>query len=279
MEIIKADTRKSTSLLKKLLKDTFNIKTSVRSDFYSMGCSLRIEYALGADQKEVKAIASKLQDSGFDGMTDSKFSIDNEGLIVDGFELENFDYVFVNQTIPTTLKYKLAKMVSDTISFEGVPALTKEEDLNASFGSRQFGVWNWGELINWIFEKRNFATQIEEKIILKSVHYSETSNGKVYFLYEVDGVEYSTEVLPGAEYAATENVSIEEPAAEIEIVQGEVNIIDYSEKAIAVIGDTKPIKDKLKELGGKWNNKLSCGPGWIFSKKRMEEVVNALNTK
>lgn len=279
MEIIKSDTRKSTSLLKKLLKDSFNIKTSVRSDFYSMGCSLRIEYALGVDEKQVKAIASKLQDSGFDGMTDSKFSIDNEGLIVDGYELENFDHVFVSQTIPTSLKFRLAKMVSDTISFEGVPALTKEEDFTSSFGEKQFGVWSWSELLNWMFEKRNFATQIEEKIILKSVHYSETSNGKVYFLYEVDGVEYSTEVVPGAEFAKNETESTEEPATEIKSVQGEVNIIDYSEKAIAVIGDTKPIKDKLKELGGKWNNKLTCGPGWIFSKKRMEEVINALNTK
>lgn len=32
-----------------------------------------------------------------------------------------------------------------------------------------------------------------------------------------------------------------------------VEIIDYSEKAIAVIGDTKPIKDQLKELGGRFN--------------------------
>ncbi len=279
MEIIKADTRKSTSLLKKLLKDSFNIKTSVRSDFYSMGCSLRIEYALGIDEKQVKAIASKLQDSGFDGMTDSKFSIDNEGLIVDGFELENFDRVFVNQTLPDSLKYRMAKMISDNHKFDEVPELNSQEEFHTSFGSRIFNAWTWSELFSSLFTVRNFATQDEEKIVLKSVHFSEINNCKVYFLYEVDGVEYNTEVLPGAEYAATENVSIEEPAAEIETVQGEVNIIDYSEKAIAVIGDTKPIKDKLKDLGGKWNNRLTCGPGWVFSKKRTEEVINALNSK
>ena len=50
-----------------------------------------------------------------------------------------------------------------------------------------------------------------------------------------------------------------------------VFLIDYSEKAIAVYGDTKPIKDKLLSLGGKFNMNLTISgvkqPGWIFSKK------------
>jgi|GEM_PF-42146 len=55
----------------------------------------------------------------------------------------------------------------------------------------------------------------------------------------------------------------------------EIQIINYSEKAIAVIGDTKPIADKLQEIGGRFNDHLSCGPGWVFSKKR-EEMVRTL---
>ena len=51
-----------------------------------------------------------------------------------------------------------------------------------------------------------------------------------------------------------------------------VQIIDYSDKAIAVIGDTKQIKQELKDAGGRFNPKLSCGPGWIFSKKSLEKV-------
>jgi len=62
-----------------------------------------------------------------------------------------------------------------------------------------------------------------------------------------------------------------------EIEAGKVNILDYSEKAIAVIGETKPIKDTLKELGGKFNAFLKCGPGWIFPKTKQEQVKNALN--
>lgn len=61
-----------------------------------------------------------------------------------------------------------------------------------------------------------------------------------------------------------------------EVTAGTVQIVDYSEKAIAVIGDTKTIKDKLKSLGGKFNFRLSCGPGWIFKKSDLEKITKAL---
>lgn len=56
-------------------------------------------------------------------------------------------------------------------------------------------------------------------------------------------------------------------------------IIDYSAKAIAVIGDTKPIKDALKAMGGRFNPKLTCGAGWIFSARKREEVAALLGAE
>lgn len=53
-----------------------------------------------------------------------------------------------------------------------------------------------------------------------------------------------------------------------------LTIIEYNDKSFAVIGDTKPIKDELKRLGGRFNGKLSCGSGWIFSNKA-RDAVNA----
>ena len=57
-----------------------------------------------------------------------------------------------------------------------------------------------------------------------------------------------------------------------------INIIDYSEKAFAVVGDTKAVKDDLKKLGGRFNSKLSCGCGWIFSNKMREEVERFISS-
>ena len=56
-----------------------------------------------------------------------------------------------------------------------------------------------------------------------------------------------------------------------------VQIIDYSEKAIAVVGDTRAIKDTLKTIGGRFNSHLSCGAGWIFSKTKEATLREALN--
>ena len=50
-------------------------------------------------------------------------------------------------------------------------------------------------------------------------------------------------------------------------------IEDYTAKSIVVYGDTKVYKDKLKELGGKYNGNLSVGPGWVFSNKKKEEII------
>lgn len=49
-------------------------------------------------------------------------------------------------------------------------------------------------------------------------------------------------------------------------------IVDYSEKAIAVIGDTKQYREVFKAIRGSFNPRLTCGAGWIFSKKRTEDV-------
>ena len=55
-----------------------------------------------------------------------------------------------------------------------------------------------------------------------------------------------------------------------------LEIVNYSEKAIAVFGETKAIKDELKKLGGKFNPVLKHNgekrAGWIFSKKQTDKV-------
>ena len=68
------------------------------------------------------------------------------------------------------------------------------------------------------------------------------------------------------------DVKASEPVVTVEGLE----IVDYSEKAIAVFGDTKTIKDELKKLGGKFNPALKYNgekrAGWIFSKKQAEKV-------
>ena len=53
----------------------------------------------------------------------------------------------------------------------------------------------------------------------------------------------------------------------------------YSEKSFVVRGDdTKNQKDKLKDLGGKWNSNLKDGGGWIFSNNNKNKVQEWLKS-
>jgi len=58
-------------------------------------------------------------------------------------------------------------------------------------------------------------------------------------------------------------------------------IVDYSLKALALFGDTRPMKEKLKALGGRFNPKLmhegSKKAGWIFSKSKEQKIKELLN--
>lgn len=58
-----------------------------------------------------------------------------------------------------------------------------------------------------------------------------------------------------------------------------IEIVDYSEKAFAIIGDTKPLRTKLKELGARFNPRLTCGAGWIIAKsgRNPESLKRALS--
>lgn len=84
--------------------------------------------------------------------------------------------------------------------------------------------------------------------------------------------------------ADEDNIHLTAPGGETdsgEVPEGvHVEIVDYSEKAIAIFGDTEPIKEILSSLYGRFNRRLTRGEekcaGWIFPKTRAEKVREAL---
>lgn len=80
---------------------------------------------------------------------------------------------------------------------------------------------------------------------------------------------------------ATKGVTVSEETRETTIEKFEgLEIVDYSEKAVAVFGDTKTIKDELKSIGGKFNPRLNYNggkrAGWVFPKSKRETLENVL---
>lgn len=62
--------------------------------------------------------------------------------------------------------------------------------------------------------------------------------------------------------------------------QGEFLIVDYSERAIAVFGNTRPLKAQLSAMGGRFNSHLNYEGekrvGWIFQRKCKEQLTALL---
>ncbi|MFQ2456893.1 hypothetical protein ACVDHI_10665 [Aeromonas sp. 25-248] len=56
----------------------------------------------------------------------------------------------------------------------------------------------------------------------------------------------------------------------------DIKLVDYTDKAFVVIGDTLNFKDDLSEINGKWIKLRSGGFGWMFSKKRLSDVADIL---
>lgn len=73
---------------------------------------------------------------------------------------------------------------------------------------------------------------------------------------------------------------VDQAPAIIEAISGSsLFLVDYSDKALALFGDTKPIKDTLKEMGGRFNPALNHNgikeAGWVFSKSK-RELLNSI---
>ena len=207
--------------LRSLLKHKFPAtKFSVRKHYYD---SYIVEWNEGPSEPQVKEITRLFVDKGFDGMTDSSFSI----------------------TSPFIKRYggighiSIDRNISDERRNEELVSLNSE--LGKSY-----------EMEDYVAERCEIArTLIHQRI-------------------------YEKDFSPVIESSPKDKSTATKPDSKSMNVQG-VEIIDYSEKSFAVIGDTKPIKGLLSDLGGSFNARLKCGAGWIFSKTKLNTVKQTLS--
>lgn len=214
-------------------------KFSVTSDNFSGGNAVRISWENGPTDEQVSNIVNRYEYGHFDGMEDVyKYSNTIENL-------PQVKYITTSRTISEDLTNRLE------IDFKN---FYNNEDAN------DYDHWSVKNVVRRMLYKLEIVN---------------ADNIKGWKLINDSGsLEncYGFDFINEEEATTTKEVKPQPQEAET----GSINIIEYSDKAIAVIGDTKPLKDLLKSLGGSFNPRLSCGCGWIFSKKKLEEVQNAL---
>lgn len=137
--------------------------------------------------------------------------------------------------------------------------------------------------VSYIMTQRTISDEglkTAEKFLKENYPHIDEENWKCYHR-DVIGVGYTPYDYREFLYKVANQIDFEslkkEEKSNKAQTSGEYQIIDYSEKAIALVGDTKAIKDQLKALGGRFNPKLSCGCGWVFPKTKLQEVKEALN--
>ena len=63
----------------------------------------------------------------------------------------------------------------------------------------------------------------------------------------------------------------------VDTLSDELRIVDYGERTIAVVGNTKPHKDALKSIGGYFVYRTQWGPAWVFRNKKRDVVQAYIN--
>lgn len=226
--------------LKKLFPD---IKFSVRSDSFSMGNSVDVSWTDGPTTDQINDVIKKYQYGSFNSMEDI------------------YEYTNSRDDIPQAKWISANRTVSPYIDELLFP------------------------IVREMFDKDNTDDQRIKQILYQmSRREAIPAGAKVIGLKRIEG-GVSWDECYKYDFDMSE-ATTPSPAAEskqkalnykkVEHKPGEILLIKYSEKAIAVIGDTKPIKDDLKKLGGRFNFRLSCGPGWIFPASKAEEITNYL---
>lgn len=216
----KYDQKTAANNLRTLLKVKFPAtKFSVKKYHYN---SYTVSWEDGPTEQQVSEITHLFKDEGWDGMTDSSYSINTP----------------FNQRYGCIGYISTSRNISDAVRSQELELLNKE--LGKEY-----------QMEDYVVEKENTASTLVHQRTYKK--------------------DYSPKIKEEAKPVKTNK-----PTDKTISAQG-LELIDYSEKSFAIIGDTKPIKEKLSDLGGSFNGRLSCGPGWIFSKSRINNVKQALN--
>ena len=207
---------------------------------------------------------------------DSKLSTKEIAAKVRAYAKKNFpDFKFSIRT-----EYGTSSMYIELKSGTNVPFIEGSRSAERGYMSTMSSVKAWeDELTPKVFAALNAVSNYAS-----SFRYNDSDGMQDYFdtnfyIHIEVSDEYKV-IEPKAKKSSIKPEKVEE-AKEMEAVTVEgLEVVDYSEKAIAVFGDTKAIKEQLKELGGRFNPSLNYNgekrAGWIFSKKKADEVRNLM---
>lgn len=242
--------RELTDNLRTELKRNFpGVKFSVRYTSFSGGDKITVKWQDGPKSEQVQAIAGKYQHSHADDSGDYWDYDPNEFNKLFG----GAKYVMVTREMSESVAAALTAEV-----LEALPFLADGAEIHYE---------KFFELLH------DAPCSADERMkYAEAVRGGYWVNARALARWIHQGIDYTQPEQQSEPQTATNDERADEPTTTANGLQ----VVDYSERAIAITGDTRDVKTVLKSLGGRFNPRLSCGAGWVFPKVRKNEVLHAL---
>ena len=233
----------TAAAIRQELKNKFPAyKFSVRSESFAGGDAVRISWENGPTNAEIELITGKYQMGHFKGMEDIyEYSNNNSNL-------PQSKYVTASRGYSEGLQNQIKMELESLYDFTNVSYRDSSE--NVAYR---------------ILSKTSFPAQYDS---LKLVEFNDLEGNGIESFFKID--------FSGVKVVEEKKT---EATIQTDVKAEEIQVIEYSPKSFAVIGEkTKEIKEKLIELGGSYNRHLKCGAGFIFSNKRLGNVIEFLKS-
>lgn len=113
----------------------------------------------------------------------------------------------------------------------------------------------------------------------QSINYSFCTSGTMLFIKDSLDVNSASSISEKTSPQPKDvTPSLLQPKTGTAPTQRSIRLVEYSEKAVALYGDTKDFYEELKDLDGYFNAHLHGGVGWVFPKKRIPDLRELLGS-
>lgn len=251
------------------------VKFSVKSEIFAGGDAVRVEWNFGPTEREVNEITDGRKDGYFDGMQDMYIHTAPR----DGRATAKYITTSRRAQLSTdehAYKYSFRKQVAEAIGkANGVEYVDDLTDVHGKPGHDHY--WTADQVAARAISDTSFTS---DQIEFAGVEYNrEAGHGHEWRVLYTDlkPVE-APRPEPIRTAAPTTPADNTEPAAAAERVE----CVDYSEKSFMLYGNTYPLKEKIKSLGGRFNGFLrhpqtgDIVKGWIFPLHSKTQIITAL---
>lgn len=281
-----------------------DFKFSVRSEYFSMGCAVHIRLVSGPVPALTpdcgrEYISTMSEIANYPGITDevravmadvvdyaNSYNYDDSDSMTDYFDTNFYLHIYIGDF---GKPYQVVAPKAKKVAGKAAPKAEAVEDSFMKFVEPLNILLVMIETILKLKRQRaNAAAQaeavtetVECPVIVEQEDTLQTEPQTE--LQTEPKTEPKTEARTKRRSTTRKEVKNQETPTPKKEKENRFTLVVYSDKCLALFGDTKSVKDQLKAIGGRYNPNLrpfgndTKAPGWVFSKNKRAEIEKIIN--